>query len=269
MPTDWGESIFLAISTALNDLIAAIPAIIGALLILLVGWILSGILARIVQTVLARAGADRLFAEHGGSVYGERAATVRPSIVGGELVKWLIRIVFLVAAANVLNLPAVSELLNQVLLWIPNLIVAAIVLLVAPLIARFVRGVIEVGAGRMGFTNASLLGRIAEAAIVVFAVIIAIDQIGIAADLVNTLFMGVVAALALAIGLAFGLGGRDVAADLTRKWYESSQRTAERVAAVAQQDEEMPPARAARPGPSVPRTTTIDPTRTTDPASST
>ena len=267
MPTDWGESIFLAISTALNDLIAAIPAIIGALLILLVGWILSGILARIVQTVLARAGADRLFAEHGGSVYGERAATVRPSIVGGELVKWLIRIVFLVAAANVLNLPAVSELLNQVLLWIPNLIVAAIVLLVAPLIARFVRGVIEVGAGRMGFTNASLLGRIAEAAIVVFAVIIAIDQIGIAADLVNTLFMGVVAALAL--GLAFGLGGRDVAADLTRKWYESSQRTAERVAAVAQQDEEMPAARAARPGPTVPRTTTIDPTRTTDPASST
>ena len=136
--------------------------------------------------------------------------------------KWLIRIVFLVAAANVLNLPQVSELLNQVLLWIPNLIVAAIILLVAPLIARFVRGVIEVGAGRMGFTNASLLGRIAEAAIVVFAVIVAVDQIGIAADLVDTLFLGVVAALALAFGLAFGLGGRDVAAELTRQWYDSS-----------------------------------------------
>jgi hypothetical protein len=250
MPTDWGESIFLALSTALNDLIAAIPAIIGALLILAVGWILAGILARVVRELLSRAGADRLFAEHGGEVYGSRAKAFKPSVVGGELVKWLIRIVFLVAAANVLNLPQVSELLNQVLLWIPNLIVAAIILLVAPLIARFVRGVIEVGAGRMGFTNASLLGRIAEVAIVVFAVIVAIDQIGIAADLVNTLFIGVVAALALAIGLAFGLGGRDVAAELTRQWYESTQATVERVSAAQDSGETAPkPATDVRPKP--------------------
>jgi hypothetical protein len=238
MPTDWGDSVFLAASTALNNLLAAVPVIIGALLILAIGWILAGILARLATELLSRAGADRLFAEHGGQVYGDRARTFKPSVAGGELVKWLIRIVFLVAAANVLNLPQVSELLNQVLLWIPNLIVAAIILLVAPLIARFVRGVIEVGAGRMGFTNAALLGRIAEAAIVVFAVIVAIDQIGIAADLVNTLFIGVVAALALAIGLAFGLGGRDVAAELTRQWYESSQRTVERVAAATQESDD-------------------------------
>jgi hypothetical protein len=240
MVTDWRDSFFLAASNAFNDLLAAIPAIIGALLILAIGWILSNILARLVSELLARSGADRLFAEHGGEVYGSRAQAFQPSVVGGELVKWLIRIVFLVAAANVLNLPQVSELLNQVLLWIPNLIVAAIILLVAPLIARFVRGVIEVGAGRMGFTNASLLGKIAEAAIVVFAVIVAIDQIGIAADLVNTLFIGVVAALALAIGLAFGLGGRDVAAEITRQWYEASQRTAERVAAAVQDADEKP-----------------------------
>lgn len=256
MPTDWGDSIFLAASNAFNSLLAAIPAIIGALLILAIGWILSGILARLTTEVLSRAGADRLFAEHGGEVYGARAQTFKPSIVGGEVVKWLIRIVFLVAAANVLNLPQVSQLLNQVLFWIPNLIVAAIILLVAPLIARFVRGVIEVGAGRMGFTNAPLLGRIAEAAIVVFAVIVAIDQIGIAADLVDTLFTGLVAALALAIGLAFGLGGRDVAADLTRKWYESSQRTVDRVAAATQEPDTETARRAAstdtepRPSPS-------------------
>jgi hypothetical protein len=262
MPADWGDSLFLAVSTALNDLIAAIPAIIGALLILAVGWILSGFLARLVSGLLSRAGADRLFAEHGGEVYGSRAQSVRPSVIGGELVKWLIRIVFLVGAANVLNLPQVSELLNQVLLWIPNLIVAAIVLLVAPLIARFVRGAIEVGAGRMGFTNAPLLGRIAEAAIVVFAVIVAIDQIGIAADLVNTLFVGIVAAVSLAVGLAFGLGGRDVAGELTRQWYESSQRTAEKVAAATQTTE-----------PTRTRVSTAPPERrptsSTDPASAT
>ena len=83
----------------------------------------------------------------------------------------------------------------------------------------------------MGFSNGALLGRIAEVAIVAFAVIIAINQIGIAANLVNILFIGVVAALALAFGLAFGLGGRDVAAQLTQSWYEQSQVTAARLRA--------------------------------------
>ena len=157
MPTvevsNWGDAIFLALSNALNSLLAAIPLIIGALVIIVIGWIIAGIVARIVTGLLRRAGADRLFAEHGGDVYGEQSRKVQPSVVGGELVKWLIRIVFLVAAANVLGLTQVSLLLNDVLLWIPNLIVAVVILLVAPILARFVRGAIEVGAGETGFTN--------------------------------------------------------------------------------------------------------------------
>ena len=233
MPTveisTWGDAIFLALSNALNTFLAAIPQVIGALLIIVIGWIIAGVVARIVTELLRRAGADRLFAEHGGAVYGQQSREVQPSTVVGELVKWLIRIVFLVAAANVLGMPEVSNLLNQVLLWIPNLIVAAVILLLAPVIARFVRGAIEVGAGQMGFTNAALLGRIAEVAIVAFAVIIAINQIGIAANLVNTLFIGLVGAVALAFGLAFGLGGRDVAAEITRDWYASTQSAARRI----------------------------------------
>jgi hypothetical protein len=239
--TNWGDAIFLGISNALNTFLAAIPQVIGALLILIIGWIISGILARIVTGALRRTSVDRLFAEHGGQVYG-RQATFKPSLVAGEIVKWIVRLVFLVAAANVLGMPQVSLLLNQVLLWIPNLIVAAIVLLVAPLLGRFVRGLIEVGAGQMGFTNARILGQIAEIAIIAFAVIIAIDQIGIAATLVNTLFIGLVGALALAFGLAFGLGGREVAAELTRSWYEASQGAAAQ-AARAQDQEASPPPR--------------------------
>lgn len=227
--TTWGDAVFLALSNALNTFLSAIPQVIGALLIIIIGWIVAGILARLTTGVLRRAGADRLFAEHGGEVYGAQSKRIKPSLVAGELVKWLIRIVFLVAAANVLGMTQVSVLLNQVLLWIPNLIVAAVILLLAPLLARFVRGAIEVGAGEMGFTNAPLLGRIAEIAIVAFAVVIAINQIGIAANLVNTLFIGLVGAVSLAFGLAFGLGGRDVAAQITQSWYESSKATAERV----------------------------------------
>jgi hypothetical protein len=235
MPTttisSWGDAVFLSLSNALNSFLAAIPLVIGALIIIVIGWIIAGVLARVVSELLRRVGADRLFAEHGTRVYGDRTRQIQPSVVAGELVKWLVRFVFLVAAANVLGLTQVSELLNDVLLWIPNLIVAAIVLLVAPLIARFVRSAIEVGAGEMGFTNAALLGRIAEIAIVAFAVIIAINQIGIAANLVNILFIGIVAALALAFGLAFGLGGRDVAGQLAQSWYEQSQSAAARVKA--------------------------------------
>jgi len=235
MPTTtistWGDAVFLSLSNALNSFLAAIPLVIGALIIIVVGWIIAGVLARVVTELLRRVGADRLFAEHGGAVYGSRSTSFKPSIVAGELVKWLVRLVFLVAAANVLGLTQVSILLNDVLLWIPNLVVAAIILLVAPLLARFVRGAIEVGAGQMGFSNAALLGRIAEIAIIAFAVVIAINQIGIAANLVNTLFVGIVAALALAFGLAFGLGGRDVASQLTQSWYEQSQSAAARVRA--------------------------------------
>jgi hypothetical protein len=234
MPTvdinDWGDSIFLAISTALNNLLAAIPAIVGALLLLIIGWVLSNVADRLVTTLLQRAGADRLLAERGPEVYGQAATRFTPSEVSGDVVKWVIRLLFLIAAANLLGLTEISLLLNQIILWLPNLVVAAVVLLVAPLFAKFVRGAIEVGAGRMGFANAPLLGRISEIAIIAFAVIIAINQIGIAGNLVQTLFNGLVFAVAIAFGLAFGLGGQTVAAEITRSWYESSRQTARRVA---------------------------------------
>jgi hypothetical protein len=240
---NWGDAIFVSLTNALNGFLSAIPLIVGALVILAIGWIISNVVARVVRELLARAGADRLFAEHGGDVYGPQSKKIKPSVVASEIVKWIIRFVFLVAAANVLGMPQVSLLLNQVLLWIPNLLVAAVILLVAPLIGRFLRGVIEVGAGNMGFTNAPLLGRVAEMAVIAFAVLIAIDQLGIAADLLNILFMGVVGALALAFGLAFGLGGRDVAGQITQRWYEDSQAAAEKVRAAAEDADESPTSR--------------------------
>jgi hypothetical protein len=241
----WGDAIFASLTNALNGFLSAIPLVVGALVILVIGWVISSVIARLVRGLLQRAGADRAFAEHGGDVYGARAKQVKPSVVTSEIVKWIIRFVFLVAAANVLGMPQVSLLLNQVLLWIPNLLVAAVILLVAPLIGRFLRGLIEVGAGQMGFTNAPLLGRIAEIAVIAFAVIIAINQIGIAADLINILFIGIVAALALAFGLAFGFGGREVAGQITQRWYESSQAAAEKVRAAT--ESEAPKRAAPRP----------------------
>jgi Mechanosensitive ion channel, conserved TM helix len=227
--TDWGDALFLSLTNALNTFLAAIPLVLAALFIIVIGWVISNVLARIVREILERAGADRLFAEHGGAVYGTRSSAFQPSVVTAEVVKWIVRFVFLVAAANVLGLTQVSVLLNDVLLWIPNLLVAAVILLIAPLLARFVRGAIEVSAGQMGFSNGVLLGRMAEIAIVAFAVLVAINQLGIAADLINILFIGLVAAISLAFGLAFGLGGRDVAARITEDWYRGMSSATEKV----------------------------------------
>jgi hypothetical protein len=225
----WGDAVFASITNTLYTLLGAIPQIIGALLILAIGWVLSNALASLTRRLLGSAGADRLFSTHGTDVYGNVTRDWPPSRVTAEVVRWIVRLVFLNAAANVLGLTQISALLNQIVLWLPNLVVAAVVLMVAPLIGRFVRGAIEVGAGEMGFSNAGLLGQLAYFAILAMAVIIAINQIGIAANLVNTLFIGVVAALSIAFGLAFGLGGRDVAAQITQQWYASSQQTAQRI----------------------------------------
>ena len=248
--TDWGDALFLSLTNALNSFLNAIPQVIGALLIIVIGWVISNVLARVVREILERGGADRLFAQHGGAVYGTRSSAFQPSVVASEVVKWIVRFIFLVAAANALGMPQVSLLLNQVLLWIPNLLVAAVILLVAPLLARFVRGAIEVGAGQMGFSNARLLGKIAEIAIVAFAVLIAINQLGIAADLINILFIGIVAALSLAFGLAFGLGGREIAARITQDWYETMSSATEKVIEAVSTDDSPAPSPPAQASPS-------------------
>jgi hypothetical protein len=219
-----------ALQSSLDRIALAIPALIGALIVLVIGWLLASIAARIVTAAIARTGADRAFAQHGGD-------QVVPSVASGEIVKWLVRLAALITAATVLGLAQVSVLVNQIVLWLPNLIVAAIILLVAPVIGRFLRSVIEVGAGQAGFTNARVLGRVVEIAVIVFAVVIAVNQVGVASDLIQTLFTGIVAAFAIAFGLAFGMGGRDIAAKITANAYESTRRGADKLAKAMDSDE--------------------------------
>jgi hypothetical protein len=224
-----------AFRSALDRIGLAIPAFVGALLVLIIGWILASIAGRATAAAVRRTGADRMFAEHGGD-------QVIPSQASGQIVLWLVRLATLVLAATVLGLAEVSVLINQIVLWLPNLIVAAIILLMAPVIARFLRSLVEVGAGQAGFSNARILGRIVEAAVVVFAVVIAVNQVGVASELIVTLFTGIVAAFAIAIGIAFGLGGRSVAEKITEGWYKSSRLAASRIARQmeASEDPEAP-----------------------------
>ena len=232
---DLAGTLASSFNEVVNDLVTALPAIIGALIILLVGYIIAKVVSGIVRKLLDRAGADRAVAERGRDVYGPRATSLKPSSLAGTITFWVIMIVFLIAAANFLGWPQVSNLLNDFIGWLPNLIVAIIILIAAPIVGRIVRGAVETGSAQMGMGSGGMLGRVAEIAVIAFAVLIAINQVGIASDLVNILFIGLVATLALAFGLAFGLGGRDVAGQVAQDWYDRSKAVAQKAKPAAQQ----------------------------------
>lgn len=223
-----GDTLSASFNQVVNDLVTALPAVIGAVIILLVGYVVARVVSGIVRGLLQRAGADKAFAERGQQVYGARATSFKLSSLAGTIVFWVIMIVFLIAAANFLGWPQVSDLLNDFIGWLPNLIVAVIILIAAPVVARVVRGAVETGSAQMGLSSGGTLGRVAEIGIIAFAVLIAINQVGIASDLVNILFIGLVAAMALAFGLAFGLGGRDVAGQVAQDWYDRSKGVADK-----------------------------------------
>ncbi len=233
--TDWGDAVLVAGSEALSNFLGFLPQLVGAILVLVIGWIIAGLLARLIEGVLKRIGFERAAESTGIARFVQRAGSDwTVSKVVAEIVKWFIRLVALQAAASILGMEQVSEIINSILLWLPNLVVALAIIVIGALIARFVAGIVRGATSEMGFGNPDLIANIAQYAIIVFAVIAAVDQLGIAETVVNTLFTGLVAAVALALGLAFGLGGQQTAGRITQGWYESGQAASEKVARYAE-----------------------------------
>jgi small-conductance mechanosensitive channel len=139
-----------------------------------------------------------------------------------DIAKWFIRLIALVVGFDALGLPAVSDVLRQLLLWLPNLAVAIAVLILGGLAANWLAGLVRGAAAKADLGNPDLLASITRIATWAFAIVAALNQIGIARELVNTLFMATVGALALALGLAFGIGGRETAGEIVRNWYEKT-----------------------------------------------
>jgi len=156
---------------------------------------------------------------YSGKLEGSNLHLSISSLLGG-LVKWFLILVFLLAAADILQLNAVSVFLNSILLYIPNIVVAVIILSVVLLAGNFVYDVVKGSTRAAGVVSASLLAVISKWAIIIFGIFAALIQLGVASSLVSTIFIGIVAMLALAGGLAFGLGGREEAALILRKLRE-------------------------------------------------
>src|ERR1700704_760022 len=232
--TDWGQAIMTSVAAALALLLGAIPKVIGFAVILIIGWIIASALATAVAAILRTVKFNQLAQPPGVSGVVQRMG-VRTDAAGflATLVKWFVRLIVLVTAFDALGLPAVSQVLQQILLWLPNLVVALVVLVIAGLAANALASLVRGATAESGLGNPDLLATIARVAVWAFAVVIAVNQIGIATTLINTLFMATVGAMALALGLAFGLGGRETAAQIVQGWYERGQQAAPKLGEAA------------------------------------
>ena len=208
----WGTGLQNSLSHALALFVGAIPSIIGFLIILGVGWVVAALVARGASALLRRVRFNDM-AHRSGLAGFVNSTGVDTDAIGFVALgaKWFIRLIALVVAFDALGLPAVSETLRQLVLWLPNLVVALVILVIGGLAANALHGVVRASAASAELDNANLLASIARGGVWTFAIVVAVNQIGIASELVTTLFTAVVAGFALAVGLAFGLGGRDTA----------------------------------------------------------
>jgi Mechanosensitive ion channel, conserved TM helix len=220
-----------AVLVSVTGFLLLLPALLGAIILLIVGWFLAGVVARLVGTLLKRIGFETMAQRTGvtGFITMSGARDTSASSIIAELVKWFIRLVFIEMAAEALHISAITTLINSIVLFIPSLIVALVVVMIGFLIASFVGSVVRGGASEMGFGNPNLLAGAARATIIGLAVLMALSQIGIAATLVDALFIAFVGAIALAVGLAFGLGGREVAGQMWGRWYATGRGAAARL----------------------------------------
>lgn len=195
-----------------------IPNLIGAVVVFVIGLIVAAGLGVLVEKIFDSIKLDSFLAKLGLSPYFERAGLrLRGSHFLGRLVYWFIVVAFLLAAADILGLFALSGFLRDVLLYIPNVLVSVLIMLAAVVVANFLKKLIIASVLGAKLHAAHFLGSLTWWSVVIFGLLTAMVQLNIAPSIINTIITGFIAMLALAGGLAFGLGGREYAAYLIGK----------------------------------------------------
>ncbi len=216
--TSWWDTFVLSFQNLWLGFVEFLPKIIGALIVFIIGWIVAEVLARIVETAIKFLRIDQLLEKIGTKKIFERAnIELNTGKFLGQLAKWFLIIVFLMTATDILGLPQVTDFLKSVLYYIPQIVIAAIILIVAVLVANFVYKVVKGSIEAAGLAAAGAIAAIAKWAILLFAFFAALMQLQIAVFPIQTLFTGVVFMLALAGGLAFGIGGKEHASKILDK----------------------------------------------------
>jgi hypothetical protein len=196
-----------------QSFIGFLPTLLAALIVFIIGWLIAIFLGKVANRMIKAIKLDLLLAKLGfKKVLAKAKLKLNSGKFFDELVKWFFIIVFLMTAVDILGLTEVTLFLKTILFYIPNVIIAAIVLLAAVIVANFMQRVVKASADAAGLSSSGAVGSIAKWAIMIFGFVIALTQLGIATTLIQTIVIGLIAMLALAGGLAFGLGGKDWAA---------------------------------------------------------
>lgn len=191
-----------------------VPKLLFAVVIFLIGWFVGNLLGRVVAQIVRSIKVDQALRATQVDQFIKRAGFNLDSgaFIGG-LVEWFVIVVFLVASFEIIGLSQVNAFLQQVVLfYLPQVIVAALMILVAAVIAETMQKVVTGAAAASGIKSANFAGAVTRWAIWIFGILFALSQLGIGAQIINTLITGIIVAVAIALGLSFGLGGQEVAA---------------------------------------------------------
>ena len=198
---------------ALDKVVGFLPNLLGFLLILLVGYIIAKVVAKVVTKLLEKVGVDRRLKDNKAGSYVDAVLPGASPAAGiAAVVFWLIFIFFIVTAVGALEIPAATDFMDRVLAYLPNVIVAILIFVVAALISGAVGGLVARVMGDT--TTGKVVASVVPAVVMVIAFFMILEQLQLAPEIVRIAFGAVMFAMALALALAFGLGGRDVAARL-------------------------------------------------------
>jgi small-conductance mechanosensitive channel len=218
MLLDWGTVTLQALQSAWQGFLNFVPVLIGAIIVFVIGWFIALGVGKLIAEILARLKFNKLFEKTGWKEALTRAELkVDPSDFIGAICKWILVIVFLLAAVEILGFVQFANFLRSVIGWLPNLVVAIAIFVVAIILADILEKVVRAGVKKLELGYAEFLGAVVRWAIYIFAGLAILLQLGITPTIINTLVIGFVGMTALALGLAFGLGGKEAAAKLIEK----------------------------------------------------
>ena len=197
-----------------------LPALIGASVILLTGYFLAVQVQRWADDTLQRVDFNRMASAGGLDQAVVRAGGYRLDPVRAltKLLFWLIMLVVILLASTALGLESINEMFGLMLAFIPTLIAGIVILILGIIVGEFVRGLIVASAG--GLSGVPTIAKLAKGAVILISLFMALQQVGVAEEIVTAAFTLILGAAALAVGLAFGLGNRELAGEITRRWYE-------------------------------------------------
>ena len=217
----WQTALLDASSNLLTSIALFIPNLLGALILFFVGIVISGWIKSLTVRLLSGLNLSKLFQGTTFNKFLEQAdLTTKIEQVVGELLRLLVILIFFIASINLLGLTTVTEVLNRILNYLPHVFAATLIIAIGTIIAGLVEKVVKGSLGTVDVKTSRLLAKISSYIVMVFTILAAMSQLGIAATFVNTLFIGFVAMLAIGLGLSLGLGSKDLVKSILKDWYK-------------------------------------------------